>query len=344
MKPSQFRAGDYVSVKSFADIQATLDDDGRLDGVPFMPEMAQYCGQVLVVDKVGHKTCDPVYRTNGRHLDNAVHLQGARCDGSAHGNCDADCNLFWKDEWLEPSQSSVVSEIPVSADPGLDLDPLIAVSAKGDGFFSCQATELINFSSQLNWWNVRQYFLDWRTGNESIKEMLRFGLLRSLRVLISKGFATTLFISLHQFVQRFLGGLPYSFKLGGVSDDQRTPREDTNLQPGDWVRVKSYDQILETLDRNHHNRGMRFDIEAVPFCGGTFRVRKRVENILDEKSGKLFSLKTPGIILDNVYCMSRYSNKRMFCPRRIPPYWREIWLEKVAGPESIITTDQRSEG
>ena len=31
----------------------------------------------------------------------AVHLE-TRCDGSAHGGCQASCLLFWKDAWLKP--------------------------------------------------------------------------------------------------------------------------------------------------------------------------------------------------------------------------------------------------
>jgi hypothetical protein len=40
-------------------------------------------------------------------------------------------------------------------------------------------------------------------------------------------------------------------------------------------------------------------------------------------------MKTPAVILEGVYCQSRYSENRVFCPRRIFPWWREVWLEKV---------------
>jgi hypothetical protein len=36
---SCFRAGDFVEVRSGEDILATLDQDGCVDGMPFMPEM-----------------------------------------------------------------------------------------------------------------------------------------------------------------------------------------------------------------------------------------------------------------------------------------------------------------
>ena len=52
------RAGDWVEVRSAAEILATLDERGRLDALPFMPEMLQYCGRRFRVFKSAHKTCD----------------------------------------------------------------------------------------------------------------------------------------------------------------------------------------------------------------------------------------------------------------------------------------------
>jgi hypothetical protein len=41
-------------------------------------------------------------------------------------------------------------------------------------------------------------------------------------------------------------------------------------------------------------------------------------------------LKTPAVILDKVWCQSRYSSCRVFCPRSIYSWWREVWLERVS--------------
>src|SRR3982751_1936025 len=98
---SRFRAVDCVQVRSKEEILATLDENGCIDGMPFMPEMLQYCGQQFHVDSVAHKTCETARRTwQGRRLDTTVHLASLRCDGSAHGGCQAHCKLFWRDEWL----------------------------------------------------------------------------------------------------------------------------------------------------------------------------------------------------------------------------------------------------
>jgi hypothetical protein len=58
-------------------------------------------------------------------------------------------------------------------------------------------------------------------------------------------------------------------------------------------------------------------------------VRERVTTIVDEKTGKLVHMKQPCIMLEGVVCTSEYSQCRLLCPRAIPPFWREIWLERV---------------
>ena len=83
---------------------------------------------------------------------------------------------------------------------------------------------------------------------------------------------------------------------------------------------------------------MLFDAEEVPFCGKTFRVRSRVQRIIDERTGRMLTLKGSNVILDNVWCQARYSNRRMLCPRAIYPIWRETWLER-ADPSTVRGSD-----
>ena len=53
---------------------------------------------------------------------------------------------------------------------------------------------------------------------------------------------------------------------------------------------------------------------------------RRVERIIDEKSGRMLRFKNPCIVLDDVTCPGAYHRQ---CPRGIYQYWREIWLERV---------------
>jgi len=132
-------------------------------------------------------------------------------------------------------------------------------------------------------------------------------------------------------VQKVFGGQPYPRHRGRIPVGSRTPSRELNLQPGEWVRVRQFEDILTTLDENNRNRGMYFDAEEVPFCGKTYRVKDRVSRIIDEKTGRMLVFKSESIILDGVYCQARYSCKRLFCPRAIYPLWREVWLERVQG-------------
>jgi hypothetical protein len=67
----------------------------------------------------------------------------------------------------------------------------------------------------------------------------------------------------------------------------------------------------------------------VPYCGNTYRVARRLARIVDERTGRLIQMKNESIVLEGVACEARYSYCRMFCPRAIESYWREIWLERV---------------
>src|ERR1700732_659273 len=137
---------------------------------------------------------------------------------------------------------------------------------------------------------------------------------------------------LYDVFQRLRGGTPYPRKRGRIPAGATTPSRKSDLQPGECIRVKSYSEILATLDVNNKNRGLYFDAEMVPYCGQSFRVLRQVKKILNEKTGKMMEFKNPCIVLDGVVCQSKYSECRLFCPRSIYAYWREIWLERI--PES----------
>ena len=99
------RASNLVEVRTKEEILQTLDQDGRLDGMPFMPEMFSSCGKRFTVYKRAHKGCDTVFPIRSRRFRNTVHLE-TRCDGQAHGGCQASCLLYWKEAWLRRVEES----------------------------------------------------------------------------------------------------------------------------------------------------------------------------------------------------------------------------------------------
>jgi hypothetical protein len=191
--------------------------------------------------------------------------------------------------------------------------------------FSCQATQLLVASAPLDWWDVSQYVRDLRTGNAGLFKLVR-------------GLAVFLFNKYQGFSKRFLPrplrireGKWYPFLYGKL---RTTPTLTLNLQPGELVQVKSKEEILATLDAGGRNRGLSFDSEMLKYCGQLARVLRRVERIIDERTGKMLSLPRDCIILEGVTCQADYHR---FCPRRIYPYWREIWLRRVEDPGRPLT-------
>lgn len=316
------RAGSWVEVRSVGEILATLDDQGRLDALPFMPEMVQYCGRRFRVFKSAHKTCDTIERYKGRSMTSAVHLEGLRCDGEAHGGCQARCLIFWKEAWLKPiPDPGLPEERPEraasreAAGGQSQGDPEVlarAVRAPGpDERYVCQATELLRATAPLSWWDVRQYAKDLATGN------VRLGT-----------FIVYLAIAAYNAVMRLhWRGRPYPYIRGLAADKTETAVLD--LRAGELVQVRSKAEIMRTLNMSQKNRGLWFDAEMVPYCGRTFRVLGRIERLVDEKTGKMLTLRNACIVLDGVVCSGCLSSYRLFCPRSIYPYWREAWLRRV---------------
>ncbi len=347
IRSSKLKVGDWVEIRSPEEIRRTLDIHGRLDGMPFMPEMFESCGKRFQVYKRAHKACDTVFPTRSRRIAKAVHLN-TRCDGKAHGGCQAGCLIYWKEEWLKrvdrdaPKDAAQYVELRSNGshkqEDEFDLtnltqriDPLDQTTA-----YVCQATQLPYASSQLEWWDIRQYVEDYFSGNVGLGRILR-------------GFGYSIFYHLSQAgigvgrplrwlydkVHLRWRGTQYPRKRGSIAEGATTPAEVLDLQPGELVRVKSHAEILKTLNINSMNRGMFWDAEMVPFCGQTHRVARRVTKIINEKTGKMQEMKTPCIVLEAVVCMAKYSHCRMFCPRSIYPYWREIWLERVESPANV---------
>ena len=56
--------------------------------------------------------------------------------------------------------------------------------------------------------------------------------------------------------------------------------EGLNLQPGEWVEVKSMQSIIETLDERGYNRGLYFSPDMRLWCGRRCRVRGRLDRII----------------------------------------------------------------
>jgi len=342
-RPPRLRAGEWVQVRTKVEILATLDANGRLDELPFMPEMLQYCGMTMRVCKRAHKTCDPAVGIGGRKMASAVHLENNRCNGSAHDGCEAGCLIFWKEAWLRrldsepatydrvPSQNEECFErVQCTEDVLRSGVKIPAAPGECAPTYVCQNTQIKFATQPLEWWDVRQYVEDYTSGNVG-RWQLAAGLLYSLwRTVAEAGVGIGSPMRwIYDMFQRAIGGSPYPLRPFGVPKGAQTPKAQLDLKQGELVRVKPHCEILKTLDFNYRNRGLSFDPEMVPFTEREYEVDRRLTQIIDERTGKMVRFKTDAVILKNVFCQARYAIYRRFCPRAIYPYWREIWLERV---------------
>jgi hypothetical protein len=309
------RRGDVVELRPPEAILATLDGDGALDGLPFMPEMLGYFGDSYSVAARVERACDTIDSYLARRMPDTVLLDDLRCDGAGHGGCQAACRLYWKEAWLRRIRSSS-DAAPVPTDDALrPLRDLALRNARRSQSgvesrptYRCQATEFVRASERLGWWDAKSFLREVSSRNVSLGTFVRV----MTRLALDES-------------QRRLG-LKSSrpFAPSSESSEFSEPR---GLKPGDTVRVRPADEIARTLDGDGKLRGLWFDREMLPYCGTTARVKTQVKRFVDERSGEMVELKSDCYILEGVVCKGCISEGRWFCCRAIYPWWREAWLE-----------------
>jgi hypothetical protein len=325
------RAGDVVEVRSSQEILATLDAEASLDALPFMPEMIQYAGKRFTVSHRVEKICDTVKESGppqSRRMRDTVLLDDLRCDGSGHDGCQAGCRIYWKESWLRRVD-------PASAPAAQTHDPLAALeelarqatrAASDPEIYRCQATEASRASEPMSNFDLRQYAREVAARNVGIPQLLRVG----LRAVVGMvGRKLRLLSSIPLRPSPIMERLPLRRR-----DEAAPERAELNAQPGDWVEVRPPEEIAPTLRRTGRLRGLTFDDEMLPYCGGRYRVQARVSRIIDERTGRMINIASDCLILEGVVCSGEHSVGHWFCPRAIYPYWREPWLRPVEGGDA----------
>lgn len=317
-KTRPLRPGDVVEVKSAAEILATLDGEASVDKMPFMPEMLQYAGRRFTVSRRVDKICDTISYTGSRRMLNTVYLENLRCDGSGHAGCQGGCMLYWKEDWLRRLEDGDAP--PKTDDAGAaELQRRAASGARTtrtlDGLptevWRCQATEAVKATTPMKVSHLSQYWRELTNGN--------FGPVRFLRIL-----ARAVVLQAANSL-----GLLKHLPLHGPGAQSQESQQRPRLRPGELVQVRSPEEIARTLDEKGLDRGLSFDREMLPYCGKTFRVRDRVERLVDDKTGRLLNIRRDCIILEGVVCTGERSVGGWYCPRQIYAYWRESWLRPM---------------
>ena len=315
MGDMRLRVGDRVQIRSPREILATLDDNGTLEGLPFMHEMIDWCGKTFSVQRRVEKTCVDGYPMRRFAANDVVILDGPRCDAGSHDGCKHGCRIFWKEAWLRPAHEA--ADATGSATDGLaELRARLKAKVDEQHYF-CQSTELLkateDFAGYKRMLTMRIALQELRNGDLGVV-----------------GFVRMLIPWMWQRLYRALGGDP---NLHGPH--KRTPSVSLGLRPGDRVRVKSKAEITATLDHRSRNRGMGLSPEMIRCCGHEAEVRYRVDRIIDERTGvmreipdtvALLNMRPDAALCEECLCIGELGD----CPRGEIMYWREIWLEKLS--------------
>ena len=310
---TKLKVGDIVEVLSAEEIFRTLDEDGALDGLPFMPEMLEQCGRRARLTSHALKAC---IETRKAYIDmrgfwgqDVWVLDELRCSGADHDGCQRGCLMFWKAAWLRKVGADALATDPVPSDTE-GLSRKLKTKTAPDRYF-CQSTELVKATRPLSVkGRLRLAVTDFRLGNVRLFELIKSVLL------------PVFWKSVHRYIRP-------RHVVGTLT---RTPLVLLELQPGEQVEVKTGEEIAQTLNPRGCNRGLRYDRGLNEFSGTHYRVRDRLDKMIIESSGRMVHLEGT-VTLENSCCLCKLSAIGG-CPRQDLVYWREAWLKRVNGKTS----------
>jgi hypothetical protein len=316
---ARLRRGDLVEVKAPDEILQTLDADGAVDNLPFMPEMLEFCGRRFHVASRALTVCfsGPGGSPRAFRSEDVVTLEGLRCSGAAHDGCQKACMIFWREAWLRKAEDTIVR-----AEVGLDTSALKArlKTSNGPETYYCQASELSKSTALLSRRErFARYYDGLRVGNFNASRMAH-----DIRI--------WLFGKFHRI---FLGVYPRG-------NNKSTPVESLNLQHGEWVEVKPLKDIIETLNERGHNRGLYFSPDMGLICGRRRRVKGRIDKLVVDGTGEMRQLRNT-VCLEGSTCGCAYLGGfgAGGCSRCELVYWREIWLRRSDSDSAAPASQDR---
>jgi len=150
---------------------------------------------------------------------------------------------------------------------------------------------------------------------------------------ITNGIKRALAMSWNYYIKRFLKKMLLFINTISIKGNEKVydnvvseSSPVVRLKSGDWVRVRSLDEIQTTLNPFKELNGCSFLENMKQYCGSEQRVLKVMERFLDERDYKV--KKASGIVLlDEIYCQGTPVFGR--CDRSCLLFWREEWLEKI---------------
>jgi hypothetical protein len=315
VRQNKLRTGDWVEVKSVSEVAQTLGAAGTLDGMPFMPEMLDFCGRRFRVLRRCEKSCVELaggkYEIREFAIDDVVLLEISRCSGSDHGGCQRACVLFWKEQWLRKIDATDEASLAVDNSGIEELRAKLKTMTDAEHYF-CQSTQLVKTTRTLTRSRIiRNCIADVRSGSRGILEM-----------------AGMVFKPLWRKVTAWY---PRPTLTGTL---KRTPIVSLELRAGELVELKKESEIRQTLDTKGCNRGLLFAHGPWSASSGVYEVQNRLERMIVEGTGEMKTMQNTVILRDlNCTC----ENVLGGCPRQDVVMWREIWLKRAGESQSAFS-------
>ncbi len=313
----KLRPGDLVEVKSPREILQTLDAEGTVSALPFMPEMVPLCGKRFRVSFRAVKTCWYGHGSGMRKFpqEDVVLLAGIRCSGADHDGCQKACNIFWREAWLKRVEDP---SLPTALPDGAEELRARLKTTRGPNTYFCQSSEILRATVELSQLEKFAKCVDEiRSENSGPFEVLR-------RILVWT----------YWKARRLIFG-PY-----GRGQKGPTPAQSLDLKSGDLVEIKPMEKIRQTLDERAYNRGLYFTPSMSLLCGQQRRVERKIERIIVDGTGEMRKLRNTVFLqgeLCECSCVAFGG-----CPRGEFSYWREIWLDRVGESENLVKDSRQA--
>src|SRR5262249_19250469 len=101
------------------------------------------------------------------------------------------------------------------------------------------------------------------------------------------------------------------------------------LRAGDWVEVRSREEILRTLDKRGQLDGLPFMPNMFAYCGKRLRVYKRAHKTCDT----VFPIRGRKMV-DSVHLATRCDGEPYGgCEASCLIFWKEAWLKRVVSQD-----------
>jgi hypothetical protein len=110
--------------------------------------------------------------------------------------------------------------------------------------------------------------------------------------------------------------------------------------PGNFVKVKSLEDIIKTLDKNSAFEKLPFMPEMLKYCGQTFQIQAKITKTCYEDNGLCFGefAQNNVVSLKKIRCDGKSHSD---CKRDCTIFWKTDWLEHVEnGKIQFSTNDQ----